>query len=106
MRFALMSTYEVLAQLMEDMCTHLRATEIGKAMRAGPWPDETRHGINSRFHLSVVFVSQLAAVDQPVGRGINGHSRRPRDVGPLGPEADMGCCLVWSALTVTQFTVI
>ena len=39
-------------------------------------------------------------------RGINGHSQDAAQCRLLRPEADMGCCFVWSTLTVMHFTVI
>src|SRR5205823_13199002 len=67
-RFALMSTYAILAQLMEDML-HPQPTETRQAPRAernkaAPWPDENRRGINHQFHFGVVIVPQL-----PIGLG-------------------------------------
>src|SRR2546421_8230040 len=63
-RFALMSTSAILAQLMEDML-HLQPTETRRVIRAernraAPWPDENRRGINRAIHLSVVIVSLVA----------------------------------------------
>src|SRR5438477_2933857 len=60
-RFALMSTSAILAQLMEDML-HPQPTEIRRVIRAernraAPWPDENRRGINPAIHLGVVIVS-------------------------------------------------
>src|SRR5437879_11708900 len=60
-RFALMSTRAILAQLLEDML-HPQPTETRRVIRAernraAPWPDENRRGIDPAIHLSVVIVS-------------------------------------------------
>src|SRR6266481_1602951 len=68
-----MSTYEVLAQLMEDM-SYPQPTEIRQAIRAEPWPGTTSI---MRFHFSVVIVPQLAAVARPlVGTRCGGSTRQ------------------------------
>jgi|1185.fasta_scaffold459255_2 hypothetical protein len=68
MRFASISNGEVLAQRIEAMM-HPRFIQVGRAIRAEPWPVQLSTASTKRFLFSVVIMSQLSLLASALRQG-------------------------------------